>query len=216
MAKIKAVLFDMDGLMVDSEPLHYQAFNTVLKKYGKHLTEEENKERYIGLSDADEAYDMVVRFNLPISAEELVGEKRDIFRQLLKNQLIAQPGLFELLTELKKNGYKIAIASSSRLEIIETIINGLKVTSLIDDYVSAEEVENGKPAPDVYLLAAKKLGVNPKECLVLEDAPKGVQAGKAAGMKVFAIPSNETKSQDFTQAGKVLNSLSEVFELINL
>lgn len=214
MKKIKAVLFDMDGLMIDSEPLHYQAFNVVLKKYGQHLTEKENKERYIGLSDEDEAVDMVVRFNLPISAEELVQAKREKAKKLLSNHIVVQAGLIDLLTNLHKNGYKIAIASSSRLEIIEIVINGLQITSLIDAFASAEEVKHGKPAPDVYLLAAEKLGVIPSECLVLEDAPKGVQAGKAAGMLVFAIPSGYTKGQDFSLADKVLNSLSEVFSLL--
>lgn len=212
--KIKAVLFDMDGLMIDSEPLHLQAFNRVLEKYGKHLTEEENKERYIGLSDEDEALDMVDRFRLPISAEEVVRQKQIIFMQLLKSQIVAQAGLINLLKNLKQNGYKTAIASSSGLDEIKTVISGLGIDSYIDAYCSAEEVKNGKPAPDVYLLAAKKVGVDPSECLVLEDAPKGVQAGKAAGMTVFAIPSQYTKGEDFSQANKVLNSLSEVFTLL--
>lgn len=211
MAKIKAVLFDMDGLMIDSEPLHLQAFNSVLEKYGKHLTEEENTKRYIGTPDVDGARDMVIRFNLPISAEELVLAKREKTKQLLRNNIVAQLGLMELLTELKKGGYKIAIASSSQLETIEIIVDELKVTSLIDASSSTGEVKRGKPAPDVYLLAAKKLGVEPLECLVLEDAPKGVQAGKAAGMKVFAIPSEYTKGEDFSLADKVLNSLDEVY-----
>ncbi len=216
MNNIKAVLFDMDGLMVDTEPLHLQAYNIVLRKYGKHLTEKEVVRRYIGTADIDGSRDMVVRFQLPISAEELVNAKQVKAKQLLKNNIVVQLGLMELLTDLKKAGYKIAIASSSQLETIEIIVDGLKITSLIDALSSAEEVKRGKPAPDVYLLAAKKLGVDPSECLVLEDAPKGVQAGKAAGMKVFAIPSEYTKGQDFSLADKVLNSLSEVSEFINL
>ncbi len=215
MKKIKAVLFDMDGLMIDSESLHFQAFSQILKKFGKIFTEEENIKIYIGTSDADCAKDMVFRFNLPISAARLLRKKRDIFRQLLKNQLIVQPGLFELLKELSENSYEIAIGSSSTLETIKTVIDKLKISSLIDAYASAEEVKRAKPAPDIYLLAAKKLGVKPEECLVLEDAPKGVEAGKLAGMHVFVVPSRETKGQDFALADKVLNSLSEVFELIN-
>lgn len=214
MGKIKAVLFDMDGLMIDSEPLHYQAFNTVLKKYGKYLTEEENKERYIGLSDEDQSQDIISRFNLAISTEELILRKQKTFIEILKNQIISQPGLIELLKKLDQKAYKTAIASSSPKEVIEAVIEGLSISDFIDDYVSAEEVENGKPAPDVYLLTAKKLGVNPSECLVLEDAPRGVQAGKSAGMTVFAIPSQYTKGGDFSLADRVLSSLSEVFNLL--
>ena len=214
MAKIKAVLFDMDGLMVDSEPVHFQAYKKVFNKYGKDFTEETFK-GYIGTSDVDCSKDMVVRFNLPIAAETLLTQKRQEFKRLIKNQLVTQPGLNELLTNLSENNYKIAIGSSSTLADIKIIINGINISSYIDAYASAEEVEHGKPSPDVYLLAAKKLRVEPLECLVLEDAPKGVQAGKSAGMKVFAIPSGYTKGQDFSLADKVLNSLSEVFELIN-
>lgn len=214
MKNIKAVLFDMDGLMIDSEPLHLQAVNSVLAKYGKHLTEEENTKRYIGIPDVDGAKDMVVRFHLPISAEEFVLAKQVKTKQLLRNNIVAQPGLIDLMTNLHKNGYKIAIASSSKLETIEIVIEGFRIGSLIDALASADEVKNGKPAPDVYLLAAKKLGVKPEQCLVLEDAPKGVEAGKRAGMLIFAIPSNETRGGDFSLADKVLNSLSEVFSLL--
>lgn len=214
MSKIKAVLFDMDGLMVDTEPVHFKAYKRVFNKYGKDFTEE-NFKLYLGTSDVDCCKDMVVRFNLSISAEELLAEKRQVFRELIKTQLVSQPGLNELLTALSENNYKIAIASSSSLEDIKAIIKGINISSMLDDFASAQEVEHGKPSPDVYLLAAKKLGVGSNECLVLEDAPVGVQAGKAAGMKVFAVPSQYTKDGDFSLADKVLNSLSEVFELIN-
>ena len=216
MEKIKAVLFDMDGLMINSEPFSFEAFTTVFRKYGKQLSEEDYVRRYVGISEAEESKDMVVRFNLPISAEELIQAKRILYKQFLKDNVITQPGLMELLEKLHQHSYKIAIGSSSTLKNIKAVINRIIISSLINTYASAEEVEYGKPAPDVYLLAAKKLGVNPTDCLVLEDAPKGVQAAKAAGMICFAIPSKETKGLDFSQADKVLNSLSEVFELINL
>lgn len=214
MKKIKAVIFDMDGLMIDSEPLHVQAFNSVLEKYDKHLTEEENKRRYIGLSDEDQSQDIILRFGLPISTEELVLRKQAVFMKILKNQLIPQQGLMKLLKKLDQTGYKTAIASSSPKDVIRAVIEGLKIADFIDDYVSAEEVENGKPAPDIYLSAAKRLKVQPSECLVLEDAPRGVQAAKAAGMICFAIPSGFTQNEDFSQSDKVLNNLSEVFSLL--
>lgn len=210
MSKIKAVLFDMDGLMVDTEPIHLQAFNFVFQQFGKYLTEEENAKKYIGISDIDEAKDMVVSFNLPISAPELVKAKKARVKELLIS-LVPQPGLIDLLKNLKQNGYKTAIASSSPLDIIKRIIQDLRIEEMFDEFTSGEEVKDGKPAPDVYLLAAEKVGVNPSECLVLEDAPRGVQAGKAAGMIVFAIPSQYTRGQDFSMADKVLNSLSEVY-----
>ncbi len=215
MAKIKAVLFDMDGLMIDSEPLHLQAFNKVFEKFGKHLSGEENSKRYVGIADVGVVEDMVNRFNLPISAHELLVEKQNAYKDILKNGLVTQPGLIDLLTKLHSSGYKIAIGSGSYRVQIEIVIEGLNISSFIDQYMAIDDVKAGKPAPDIYLLAAKKLAVDPAECLVLEDAPSGVSAAKAAGMICFAIPSKETKGLDFSFADKVLGSLSEVFDLLS-
>lgn len=214
MKNIKAVLFDMDGLMVDSEPFHLKAFNEELQKYGKYITEEENAKLYMGMSPSDESKDMVKRYDLPILAEELALAKQNNFRHFLAQEVNPQPGLLKLLQDLSQSGFKIAFASGSVKENIETVINKFQIGSLIDAYCSTQEVEKGKPAPDVYLLAAQRIGIKPDECLVLEDAPKGVEAAKAAGMTCFAIPSGSTKGLDFSLADKVLNSLSEVFELI--
>lgn len=210
---IEVVIFDMDGLMIDSEPFHFQAFSTVFNQFGLQFSKEENT-KYIGMQDIDEAKDMVDKYLLPVTADELVKRKQAQFRRFLTQAIIPQPGLMKLLGKLQERKYKIGIASSSALEEIESVVNGLKINKYIDVYCSAEQVKKGKPAPDVYLLAAKRLGVKPQNCLVLEDAPNGVRAGKAAGMKVFAIPSQYTKEGDFTQADKVLNSLSDVLSLI--
>lgn len=211
---IQAVIFDMDGLMIDSEPIHLQAFNTVFKEFGLEFPEEENT-KYVGMPDIDEAKDMVDKYPLPITAEELVKRKQTVFRRLFSQAIIPQLGLMDLLEKLQDRKYKIGIASSSALEEIEFVVNGLKINKHIDVYCSAEQVQKGKPAPDVYLLAAQKLAVQPQNCLVLEDAPNGVRAGKAAGMQVFAIPSQYTKEGDFTEADKALESLTEVFPLID-
>lgn len=212
MKKIKAVLFDMDGLMIDSEPLHFKAWKKVLEIHGIHIKEDEFNQRYVGIPDKEGTEDMVTRYNIAISAKELSQTKRRLYTRLLQNQLVPQLGLINLLENLHKGGYKTAIGSGSSLEEIRMVIKGLDILHLIDTYVSAEEVGRGKPAPDTYLEAAERLGVKPEECLVLEDASPGVEAGKAAGMLVFAIPSNETKGQDFSLADKVLNSLDEVYK----
>lgn len=215
MEKIKAVIFDMDGLMIDSEPLHFKAWEKVLEIYGIHVRKDEFNQRYVGIPDKEGTEDMVTRYNMSISAKELSQTKRKLYTRLLQTQLIPQPGLIDLLINLHKSGYKTAISSGSSLEEIRMVIKGLDISHLIDTYVSAEEVSRGKPAPDSYLEAAKRLEVKPEECLVLEDANPGVKAGKAAGMLVFVIPSNETKGQDFSLADKVLGSLSEVFDLFS-
>lgn len=211
---IKAIIFDMDGLMIDSEPSHLLASNKVFQNFNVQLSEEENS-RYIGLPDIDMAKDIVVRYSFPISPQELVKRKQAEFRSILDKGISVLPGLMQLLEGLKKKKFKIGIASSSVLVEIKAAIKGLKIEKYFGTYASAEEVKKGKPSPDVYLLAAKRLKIDPKDCLVLEDAPSGVKAGKAAGMTVFAIPSQYTKGKDFSQADKVLQNLTEVFPLIS-
>lgn len=208
---IKLVIFDMDGLMIDSEPFHQKAFDRVFKEFGKELTEEENNRYYVGISDIDAAEDMINRFSLPISAQELVDKKQAAYRDLVSTQIIPQEGLMDLLITLQENGFKKVIASSSMLEEIKLIINSLKINEYIDDYFSAQQVKNGKPAPDLFLFAAEKMDTPTDECLVLEDAPSGINAAKAAGMKSIAIPSRETVGKDFSNATKILSSLSEVY-----
>lgn len=201
----------MDGLMIDSEPFHLKAFNKVFKEYEKELTEEDNDKYYIGISDIDATHDMVKRFSLPIFPEELASRKEAAYKEILAKDVIPQEGLFDLLKKLHENGYKSVIASSSMTDEIEQIVDSLKIREHIDRIFSAQEVEHGKPAPDIFLFAAKEMGFEPSECLVLEDAPSGINAAKAAGMKSFAIPSRETKGKDFSNATKVLSSLTEVF-----
>ena len=207
---IKAVIFDMDGLMIDSEPLHYEAYAAVFRELGKKYPLEDNNRLYIGLSDKDQATDMVDRYSLSLSQEEIVKRKQQEFKKLIATSLTPQKGLMKLLSYLKKKKYKIAIASSSGNEEIALVIQSLKIKSYIDTYCSADEVRHAKPAPDLFLLAAKKLHVKPDECVVLEDSPRGIEAAVQAGMVSFAIPSEQTKDKDFSKATKKLKSLEEV------
>ncbi len=208
---IKAVIFDMDGLMIDTEPYHQISFDKALSEYGKNLSIEENNKWYVGLSDHDVAEDIVARFNLDIAPEDLMKSKKVYYTELLKEKIIPQPGLFELVEQLTNNKYKLAVASGSRRDEIELVLESLTLTQFFPVYCSVEEVEKGKPEPDLFLYTAKKLFVRPDECLVLEDSPPGVAAAVAAGMKCFAIPCRETLDKDFSNALMRLNNLSEVY-----
>ena len=208
--RIQAVIFDMDGLMIDSEPFHQKAFDTVLKEYGSGLSIAENNSLYVGIGDIAAAEDMVKRKQLPISKEELIQKKQTVYMQYLQSDIIAQDGLIELLIELKQLKFKTAVASGSTLDEIQAIVKHLKIDEHFDFLCSSSQVPKGKPAPDIFLYAASKLGVDPTKCVVLEDAPSGLCAGKAANMHVIIVPSRETIGKDFTGADVVLNSLKEV------
>ncbi len=202
--------------MIDSEPFHYEAYREVFNSFGKEFTEEVFNKIYTGISDIDATRDMVTRFNIPISPENLVRRKLAQYKTVLQNQIVPQPGLRELLRKLHQNGYKKAIASSSTIDEIEAVINILQINAFIDHYCSAEEVLRGKPSPDIFLLTAEKLNMNASECLVLEDSPNGVHAAKAANMICYAIPSRETRNQDFSKANRILSSLEDVFDSLQL
>lgn len=208
---IRAVIFDMDGLMIDSEPVHFTAFADTLSEYGVTYLESTHIDENVGISDLDTAKKIVHQHTLQLTPTQLVAAKQHAYSKLLTH-VIPKQGLFELLHELRSMHIKIAIASSSMLEEIRTVIQALSIAPQIDAYVSAEQVAKGKPAPDVFLLAAKKLNIQPQNCLVLEDAENGVRAAKAAGMVCFAIPSDQTRHHDFTAADRVLHSLSDVRE----
>jgi HAD superfamily hydrolase (TIGR01509 family) len=213
LSSVGTVIFDMDGLMIDSEPVHQKAYDAVLQRFGKGLTEEENNRLYVGISDKDITEDLVQRHGLPVSPAELEEAKHHAYLELVEH-ILPQEGLMELLNKLQDRNYKMAIASSSPLSHIQVVLDALHAGEYFSAYFSAEQVEHGKPAPHLFLLAAQEIGSNPAQCLVLEDAPSGIAAAKAASMYSFAIPSRETKGADFSNATVRLNSLVELAELV--
>lgn len=211
--KIKAVIFDMDGLMIDSEPYHQKAFDQVLKKYGSSLSTEENN-RYVGLGDTAAAVDIISRKKLQVSVEDLLAQKELVYLELLQSSITQNKGLLDLLDFLRRNTILSAIASGSSITEIEAVIKHLHIEEYFDFYCSSTQVPQRKPAPDIFLYAAEHLGVSPSECIILEDAPSGLQAGIAANIPVIIVPSQETKDKDFSKANHVAASLSDVPELL--
>ena len=208
---LRAVIFDMDGLMIDTESLHHESFKTVLEQYG--ITPVPNAKGVIhisGISAEANWEHFKKQYNFSADTQELTDRKNDAHLKLLRNRVKAMPGLIDLLKNLKANDYKMAIASSSIREHIDLIINRLGIADFFDSITSGEEVVNGKPAPDIFLKAAAKLGVNPTECIVLEDAMNGMQAGKTAGMYVIVVPNEFTQDEDFSIADLRVSSLEEL------
>ena len=208
----KAVIFDMDGLMVESEMLHYQAYKEVLAQLGIELALQD----YFAVwgSDKDMCLRFVEKFRIPISQMELLEQKNKLFKEMYIYKVTPQEGLLDLLRTLRENHYLLAVCSNSQMHEIKIVLKTIGVEHFFDQIISAESVKNGKPAPDCYLLAAQKLNVQPADCLVLEDAPKGVTAAKAAGMQCFAIPSTGLEAVDFSNTDKVLKNLKEVYSFL--
>lgn len=214
---IRAALCDMDGLMINTEPIQSEAYETILKEYGKdpqfYPTGVIQK---VGVREKDNWELIKTTYGLEEDITVLMEKRGKVYLKVLKQNLIPQPGLIDLLKLLHSHNVKMAVASSSVLDHIEMILEGLGIREYFDTIVSGQFVPRGKPHPDIFLEAASKLGINPKDCLVLEDAQTGIEAGKAAGAKVIAVPNEFTSDQDMSKADAVVPSLEKVtWELIS-
>ena len=214
---IKAVLFDMDGLMVDTESLATEAFIHSAKKQGYDMTKEETL--FVLGFTTKSIYEFWENYfkNSDVSGKQLVDDHYKYIENILfTTGPRKMPYIEELLKYLKDSNYKVAVASSSNMN---HIINNMEKTGLkkyIDEFSSGAEVENGKPAPDVFLLAAERLGVKPEECLVLEDSKAGVIAGSSAGAKVIMVPDMFSPDDECREkAYKIVGNLGEVIKLLN-
>jgi beta-phosphoglucomutase family hydrolase len=201
----------MDGLMIDTERLHHESFKTVLEQYG--ITPVPNARGVIhisGISAEANWKHFKKQYDLSANTQDLTRAKNEAHLRLLQDKVEAMPGLMDLLKNLKADGYKMGIASSSIREHIDLVVDRLGIANYFDAITSGEEVANGKPAPDIFLKAAAKLDVDPAQCIVLEDATNGMRAGKAAGMYVIVVPNEFTQDEDFSAADLRLSSLEEI------
>lgn len=213
MQKPRAVLFDMDGLMIDSELTRAKSFNLVISHHGGTITEK--IPHVIGIRVIDNWQLIKDKYHLPETVSELMAEGEKEYTRLIKeNMPVPMPGLFELVDFINTTGLKTAVVSSSGMEHIKIKLDKLNLSDFFQSTISGDSLTHGKPDPEGYILAAAKLKVKPVDCLVLEDAPSGVQAAKAAGMSCIAIPSTYSKNGDFSQADYVLKNLQAVVPIL--
>ena len=214
--EIKAVLFDMDGLMVDTESLSTEAFINSAKAQGYNMTKEETL-KVLGFTKAN-IYQFWIDYlqGTNVDGKKLVDDHYEYIENVLYTVGPEKmPYVEELLKYLRENNYKIAVASSSDTADIKNNLEKTKLEKYIDEIASGAEVENGKPAPDVFLLAAKRLGVDAKDCLILEDSKAGIKAGKASGAMVFMVPDMFTVDKECEDtADRILTNLGEVIEIL--
>ena len=214
--EIKAVLFDMDGLMIDTESLSTEAFINSAKVQGYNMTKEETL-KVLGFTKAS-IYQFWIDYfqGTNVDGKKLVDDHYEYIEKVLYTVGPEKmPYVEELLKYLRENNYKIAVASSSDTADIKNNLEKTKLEKYIDEIASGAEVENGKPAPDVFLLAAERLGVDAKDCLILEDSKAGIKAGKASGAMVFMVPDMFTVDKECEDtADRILTNLGEVIEIL--
>lgn len=207
---IKAVIFDMDGVIIDSEPLHYEANKEIFSSLGIPI-QDVPYSNYIGVSNEDMWQDLKNTFSLPYSVNELVEKQNnETLKYFKKSSFKPIDGIVELLITLKNNTFKIGLASSSPEVLIKEVLNFLNLDEYFDVYASADHVARGKPKPDLFIYTAGLLQVRPKECIVIEDSKNGVKAAKAAGMKCIGFVNPNSMNQDLSLADVTVKSIKDI------
>ncbi|WP_446898953.1 HAD family hydrolase [Clostridium sp. LBM24168] len=211
MVYVKAVIFDMDGVIIDSEPAHLRINNKMFEKLKIDVSDEE-KLKFVGATTSSVWEIIKGKYNLSYSIGELVKMDRDLYMKDLKSTSNIKPitGVDVLIKKFYKNKLKLAIASSSPMDVIKIIISNFKLNRYFDYLITGDEVKRSKPAPDIFLKAAELLGVLPKECVVIEDSKNGIQAAKSAGMYCIGFLNLNSGQQDLSKADLVVDSLESI------
>lgn len=205
----KAYLFDMDGVLVDNCQYHVIAWLEFAKRHGGKLTEEQII-AWMGATGRDY---LVRMFDEPPSEERMVEymvEKEAIYRELYRPHLEARKGLIELLESARKENIPCAVVTGGSMDNVNFILDGLQIRQYFTCIVDASQYRRGKPAPDCYLQAAERVGVAPRDCVVFEDAINGIEAGRAAGMRVVALTgTNSREALEKAEPDRIVNSFGE-------
>ncbi len=206
---IKAIVFDMDGVIVNSEKLKAEAWKKVLEKYGIKNGDKWYKQR-IGISRTELCKNAINTFSLSAKPMELYESKVTTYKKMLKKRTEPIKPAVRFLNSIPKD-IKIGLVSSQNKEIIEQQLKIIKVYSCFDVIVSGEDdIKRNKPYPDSYLLAAKKLKIKPESCVVIEDSEAGVEAAKGAGMKCIGYKNPDSGNQDLSKADVIISSFEEI------
>jgi HAD superfamily hydrolase (TIGR01509 family) len=200
-----AVIFDLDGVLIDSEGLQYRAYTQVLARYGVRVSPEEYAHYWIADGRGPEY--AVERYRLPLAPAELRARKGEVYHAILRAEVTLMPGVPQVLARLSPH-FPLAIATNSGRTDVQIVLERFGWATVFRVVVAREDYAAAKPAADAYLAAAARLGLSPAQCLVLEDAPRGVVAAARAGALVVAIPNAFTRGSDFAGAAVVLDALS--------
>lgn len=207
---MQAFIFDMDGVIIDSEPLHIAVEIETVRHFGGTISEKQLA-KYMGMTNAEMWGKVRQECGLTHPVEEIISyqltRKINALREIDMEPI---EGIRELIHSLKHHKVKRAIASSSPMSFIQEVVQKFNIAQEFDLIMSGEEVNKGKPAPDIYLEAAKRLGVNPVQCVVLEDSRNGVRAAKSAGMKCIGYMNPNSGNQDLSEADLIVTSIRDI------
>jgi HAD superfamily hydrolase (TIGR01509 family) len=207
--RFDAVIFDMDGVLIDSEPLHFAVLSELLAHSGHIYTRAEN-EQFIGTTSEAMFTTLIARYGLAGSVVEYIARYDEALLQVLNEPHPPAAGVAALIARLRELGIRVGVASSSRQEWVAATLRSLGLADAFEVVVSGDNVERGKPDPAIYLLAAQLLGVAAERCLAIEDAPNGVQSARAAGMTVLGVRTEYTAHLHLEGVARTVDSLAEL------
>ena len=202
-----ALVFDLDGLLIDSEALQYKAYSLVLARFGVKVSAAEYARHWIATGHGPEY--AVDAYKLPVNPKELRALKDPVYHEIMRREIALMPGALAALQGLCGH-YPLAVATNSNHADTDFVLDHLALRRFFDVIVTREQYVLAKPNPDAFLTAAHQLGVPPTSCVVIEDAYKGILAAHRAGAIAIAIPNAFTRDNDFSLAAAVLGSLAEL------
>ncbi|MCD8208150.1 MAG: HAD family phosphatase [Bacteroidales bacterium] len=205
---VKGAIFDMDGVLVDNQDVHREAFVVICKKYGVPFAGGAEFERLFGMGNEEIFEALMPEVVRRVGWQVLAEEKETLYRKIFEKTIEPLRGLPSFLRALKETGFKIAVGSSGNGENVKFVLSKCGISEFFDAIVNGDMVSRCKPDPEIYLTAAAKLGLDPSECVVMEDAPAGIQAARRAGCHVVVLATSFPRSHhsdydilidDFTQ-----------------
>lgn len=209
---LKAVIFDMDGVLIDSEPEHLRIHQEMVEWLGIEPSSVDHS-KYIGATTSYKWSDIKSKYDLDYSVQELVDINRNnYFEYITSKDTVVEPisGVDKLVKNIHNDGVKLAVASSSPINVIETVVKSIGLEKYFDVLVSGDYVKRSKPNPDIFLYAAEKLEINPENCLVVEDSHNGSIAAKRAEMKCVGYKNINSENQDISSADLIVDSFNKV------
>jgi HAD superfamily hydrolase (TIGR01509 family) len=215
---IQAFIFDMDGVIIDSEPLHFEVDLITARHFGAEL-DKETLERFVGMTNPEMWAVIRREYGIPHAVDEIIAfQSERKKRHLNESEIGPIDGIAELLEALRRHDVPVGLASSSPRAFIEAVLAKFGIRAYFSCVISGEEVASGKPAPDIYLEAASLLGVPPAACVVLEDSRNGVLAAKRAGMRCIGFANPNSGNQDLSAADRIVRSIRDIRipDLLNL
>ncbi|TYC18048.1 HAD family phosphatase [Bizionia gelidisalsuginis] len=208
---IKAVLFDMDGVIVDTEPLHTKAYYMMFEHYNMEVSRK-LYESFTGQSTLNVCKALCDTFGLDCNPEDLVQHKRASFTSLFHNDPSLQllPGILDLIKDYHNNGLTLILASSASMFTINNVFTRFELDYYFKAKLSGADLKASKPHPEIFEKAADTAGINKNECFVIEDSTNGIKAAKSAGIYCVGYDSLNSKNQDYSQADRVINHFNEI------